>query len=300
VIEQESGYDPDPEVPGLGPMALAELQDELDALGAVAPSVGAALLDVSPEGASLTFRQQLAAVRTEQQLDRTYRELVAHHRSVVPGVADAVLLAFPNLVERHNPVATVGSMQVATAWVLDHPERRGAAPEQVRDELYTLEGGVRFGTLRLFSGADYDDPLYRFADFNAGPYASRNAAFQQRIADLSGVPLATDGDLLQYRGSGRARWHQDGETLATLQALAPELGLTPARVRRDLRHDKAAELERTATWRAVSAAWSAEHGPVRYAAVPSVTLDSPKLSGTWTTATFAERTERRYRACRKR
>ena len=34
------------------------------------------------------------------------------------------------------------------------------------------------------------------------------------------MPLATDGDLLQYRGSGRARWHQDGETLATLQALA--------------------------------------------------------------------------------
>ena len=69
----------------------------------------------------------------------------------------------------------------------------------VRDELYTRHGGMYYGVLQLLGyETGYDRKIYRFADFNAGRYSSRNAAFQKQIAVLSGQPLASDGDLLLY------------------------------------------------------------------------------------------------------
>jgi hypothetical protein len=78
--------------------------------------------------------------------------------------------------------------------------------ESVRELLYTRGGGVRTGTARLIGyAASYDDVVYRFADYNAGVYASRNAAFQQMLEDLTGIALDNDGDLLIYNKNGELK-----------------------------------------------------------------------------------------------
>ena len=56
----------------------------------------------------------------------------------------------------------------------------------VRDQLYTRQGGMYYGVKQLLGyDTGYAQKIFRFADFNAGRYASRNAAFQQVVATLS-------------------------------------------------------------------------------------------------------------------
>lgn len=300
VIEQESGYESDPAVPGLAGMVEAGLEAEVSQrLGLLGPSAMATLLDVEPEGSERTFRQRLREVTTERDVDELFQALVAHHEGKAPAVAKAVRLVAPRLQERLNPITTAGSMQVKVAYALEHPVSKGRSPDAVRASMYEVDGGVLYGTLRLFDTADYAEPLHRFADFNAGPYASRNAALQDQLASLTGRELAADGDLLVYDRRGRAVREQVGESHGAAMAYAVSRGLDPEHVARELTLEKSSELEQTSIWVSIQSDWSAVHGhaPPPYARVPSVTLDSPKLRGTWTTALFAERVQRRFEAC---
>jgi len=303
-IEQESGYEADPEVPGLSAIVLTELEAEVnDTLGFLGPSALALLIDVAPEGESQTFRDKLGEVSTERDLDLVFRQLVDFHEAKAPAVGKALRLVAPRLEERLNPISTAGSMQVNVGYAQKHPASRDLTREEVRDDLYTRAGGVRYGTLRLFEHeASYDDPIYRFADYNAGLYASRNAAFQDVLTDVTDASLAPDGDLLVYNKRGKPTG-ADSQTLLALMAwrdaVAPDLG--DAAVRRQAKKEKSRRFEQTALWSGVRATYTQKHGTEPpYARVPDVALDSPKLRGDWTTATFAERVKRRYRDCLKR
>ncbi len=301
IIEQESGYDPDPAVPGLAAIVEEELGAEVeDKLGFLGPTALEMLLDVTPEGSDRPFREQLRAVRTERDVDLLFRDLKDHHALAAPRLASGVERMAPRMLERLNPVSTAGSMQVSVAYAQEHRVSQDLDRETVRDLLYTRHGGVLYGTLRLFDHeADYDEPVYRFADFNAGQYASRNAAFQTQLADLTGTDLAPDGDLLIWTDRGTPA-NADGETvnalLAWREAEAPELNETW--MRWELRSEKTRDFESTRTWRLLRASWESKHGhEPAYARVPDVALDSPKLSGSWTTRFFAEKVQARYETC---
>jgi hypothetical protein len=301
IVEQESGYQVDPAVPGLADIVDDAIDAQLGALGPFAGMTREALLSPIPEGSTTSFAEQLRKVKTEQDVDKLFRAILAHHRGRVPtAVGDAAQVLFPGRLERLNPIATAGSMQVSVNFAQDVGRKEGLDRDQVRDALYTRAGGLRYGTARLFEHeADYDRAIYRFADYNAGLYASRNAAFQTILADLTGEDLAPDGDLMIWTDGGRPSG-TDGETMRALLAWRAESApdLTEDRLRRDVRLEKEAAFEETATWRRVRASWTAKkNAEPPYARVPNVTLDSPKIQRKLTTAWFAENVDRRYQAC---
>ena len=124
-------------------------------------------------------------------------------------------------------------MQVSIAFAERHARARPypyAGDGSIRHEVFTRRGGLYFGIAHLL---DYDPPytrhLYRFADFNAGLYASRNAAFQAAVTEASGVPLVLDGDLVVHGSRDRV-----GATESAVRSLSTQLGPTtgdPARAR---------------------------------------------------------------------
>src|SRR4029079_18304507 len=94
-----------------------------------------------------------------------------------------------------------------------------------RDEVFSRGGGLYFGIAHLLDyPVSYDQPIYRFADYNAGRYASRNAAFQQAVSIASGLPLDADGDLVRHDGNV-------GRTEAALRTLGERLEMGEGAIR---------------------------------------------------------------------
>ncbi len=302
ILEQESGYQADPVVPGLGRVVHAELDSVFGKLGPAAAPVRSALLDAVAPGQDQSFEARLSKVRTEAEADRLYREIVAFHQARVPGITRLMSVLAPDLIERHNPITTAGSMQVSVRWVSERPEHSDQDIDELREWLYTRQGGVVAGTARLFETADYAEPIHRFADYNAGAYASRNAGFQARLSTLTGEELVRDGDLLRYGDNGRVR-RGDSNSLRAMLAFAAQYApqLSEAQVRGDAMLEKTAAFAQTPTYEAVSEAFRQKMGrdPAE-AIIPKVELQSPKFSRPLTTEWFAQNVDRRYQACRVR
>ncbi len=281
IADQESGFQANPVVPNLAAIARKEIAAKASSLGPLAQPVLTKVLSAKAPGAKQTFDQRLSAVRTEADLDRLYRDIIDEEVRRFP-----VAVVVAGELNDRNPITTAGSMQVSVAFAEGHARALGRDPDSVRDELYTRQGGLLYGSARLFAGGDYDEPVYRFADYNAGDFASRNAAFQEQLAAVTGTKLALDGDLLAYRP-----YSEDTETMRALKKLGPQYV-------RDARLEKTRRFEQTAAWSAVKDAWRAKYQrEPPYARLPDVKLHSPKLSRELSTAWFARSVQRRYDAC---
>ncbi len=187
VIEQESTFQVNPAVPNLPSVARKEIEARAASHHIPRLVVAGALELRSPTGA--TYRERLEKARTEKDLSDLFQDFIG----MVP--------LGRNLFGSLNPVHTGGPMQVSISYAEEHVgKKRYPYPNEgsVRDEVFTRRGGIYFGMAHLFDyDVKYDRMLYRFADFNAGHYASRNAAFQNAVSSLSGQSLAPDGDLGQ-------------------------------------------------------------------------------------------------------
>lgn len=284
VAEQESGVSANPVVPNLGRIARAEIEHRAAEHHVPALVVRAALQLDSPNGKS--FGERIDAARTERDLSGVYEDLIGEVPLGRRLFADA------------NPVRTAGSMQVSVAFAerYAHMHRYPypLADDSIRHELFTRRGGLYFGIAHLLDyRAPYDRMLYRFADFNAGRYASRNAAFQAAVSRASGIRLALDGDLLPADASDTP-----GATERAVRALAGRLALRDAQIRAALARGDSEEFAQTALYERVFALADAlEHGALPRAVVPQIALKGPKITRKLTTAWYANRVEQRYAGC---
>jgi hypothetical protein len=282
VIEQEGGYVVDPPVPDLGAIARRELEARANARRVPHFAVAAALKVRASNGKR--YGDWLAAVRTENQLSLLFEDLVER----VP-LGERWLAGW-------NPVQTGGPMQVSIAFA--EANARGypyPIPTTIRREVFTRRGGVYFGITHLLGyETPYQRKIHRFADYNAGHYASRNAAFQSAVAIASGRKLAIDGDVLAYG----APMDRPGETESALRAIAAKLDMDEAQIRRALQQADRLEFNQAEIHRRVFRIAEARAGkPLPREMLPGIRLESPKITRQLTTAWFAERVDGRYRRC---
>lgn len=283
VIEQESGFRVNPQVRGLGAIARREIDSRAASAGVPHLIVQGALQMKSSTGRS--FAERIDAAKTEKELSDIYQDFIGR---VPMGRA---------LFEDANPVRTRGPMQVSVAYA-EHSPAAQTYPYPVKssiaEELFTRRGSLYFGIAHLLGyAAPYDSYLYRFADFNAGQYASRNAAFQQAVSTASGIALVTDGALVPHE-SGKG----PGSTELAVLALSARLKLDESTVHRSLQHSDRGDFDETPLYRRVFRLADRARGKaLPRAIVPRITLHGPKITRPLTTDWYAHRVNERFRRC---
>jgi len=280
VAQQESNYRSDPVVPGLNKIAWKEIDKRAERMHIPTMLVHTALKIPSPNGKS--YSERLDNVRTEKELSAIFDDFI--------GMVPMGQKLFGSL----NPVRTGGPMQISVAFAEQHTDGYPwKMAGTVRQEVFSRRGGLWFGTYHLLNyPANYTAPIYRFADFNAGLYASRNAAFQNAISKATGVKLALDGDLILY-GSSDA-----GSTELAVRKLGASLGMSDRDIRRQLERGDSDKLEETKLYREVYRLAEKKNGkPLPREVLPGIKLESPKITRNLTTAWFAKRVDDRRAAC---
>jgi hypothetical protein len=285
VIEQESGFRVEPVIPGLGRIALHTIDVRASRAGIPLILVHAALDLKSSDGR--TYHARIRAATTEKQLSDIYEDFIGR----VP--------LGRRLFASWNPIRTRGPMQVNVAFAERfesvkpypyHDSRRS-----LRDELFTRRASIYFGIAHLLDyRAPYDRYLFRFADYNAGQYASRNAAFQRAASVLAGKPLVADGALLASDPKAR----NAGTTERLLFAMADRLRLGDASIHRALERGKSESFERTALYRRVFMLADRKSGRrLPRAVLPRIRLEGPKIFRPLTTAWYARTVNDRFERC---
>jgi hypothetical protein len=308
VADQESGLVANPTVPNLGQLSEKAVIEKLSKLS-ILRGGAITFLNHFPSPAD-SFMQRIRRAKTERDLDLAYRDLVAGledyaHRYKLGLLFDNRFAS--DLIEGSNEINTIGPMQVAVNFAVQYEtQRRGGKAlslqdiYQVRDNLYTRKGGLFYGALLLLGyESGYDKKIYRFADFNAGRYSSRNAAFQAVIGALSKQALATDGDLLMYKADGSvASTVSSTEKVLRSVNQVFALNLKESQIRRDLIQEKTLAFNDTTTYKLIRATYYKVTGKAAvYAQVPSIQLHSEKTSRILTTEKFANTVNGRYQRC---
>jgi hypothetical protein len=284
VVEQESSFRVNPTVPGLARIAWREIDAKAERAGVPRLLVHAALKLDSPNGRS--YSERIDAATTELELSRIFEDIIG---SVPMG---------KRLFGRFNPVRTGGPMQVGIAFSESFARDRAypyPMAGSVRDEVFTRRGGLYFGIAHLLAyEADYDAYIYRYADFNAGHHASRNAAFQQAVSLATGIPLEFDGDLVAHDESS----DKPGSTELAVRVLSERLRMGDAAIRRALEEGSGPGFERSTLYRRVFeiAERTAKRALPR-AQIPRIALKSPKITRPLTTEWFARRVDERQQRC---
>jgi hypothetical protein len=285
VTAQESTFVADPVVPGLARIARNEIDRRAEQHRIPGLLVRAALKISSPDGKS--YGARIAAVRTEKALSEIFEDFI-----------DEVPMG-RRLFGDANPVRTGGPMQVSIAFAEQHAREHPypyAGDDSIRHAVFTRRGGLYFGIAHLLGYPNaYERHLYRYADFNAGWYASRNAAFQSAVTAASGVPLALDGDLILHERSSGAKV---SATEAAVRSLGRELDMSDSAIHRALEQGGRFEFERTRLYERVFAVAERRQGKrLPRAVMPRIALESPKITRKLTTEWFATRVQQRYQRC---
>ena len=261
VADQESNFNADAPVPGLPKIAWGEIDRRAAKVHVPAFLVRTALLIKSPTGESYAAR--LDKVRSEKELSAIFDDFI----DMVPMGQKL----FGNL----NPIHTGGPMQVSIEFAEAHAKGYPYSIDgSIRREVFTRRGGIYFGTMHLLGyPADYSQMLYRFADFNAGWYASRNAAFQAAVARASGIKLALDGDLIMY-GSEQA-----GSTELAVRTLSKQLDMSNSEIRRDLEKGDTESFSNSTLWKQTFILADKMAGKrLPREMLPGIKLESPKIT----------------------
>ena len=280
VIGQESGFNADAPVAGLPKIAWAEIDRRAGQMHIPLFLVHTALKITSPDGKS--YAERLDHVKSEKELSAIFDDLI-----------DSVPMG-QTLFGSLNPIHTGGPMQVSIAFAEQHASGYPYTPDgSIRREVFSRRGGVWFGTQHLLGySINYPSQIYRFADYNAGWYASRNAAFQAAVSRLSGIKLALDGDLINYSSDSA------GATERAVRTLGKRLNFSDREIRNALELGEKEEFSRSDLRNAVFALADKEAGKaLPRAMLPGIKLESPKITRNLTTAWFAQRVNSRYQAC---
>ncbi len=284
VIEQESGFRTDPVVAGLPAIAWHEIDRRTESAGVPALLVHAALQLSSSSGRS--YSERIDNVKTEKDLSDVFDDFIGN----VP--------MGRRLFGSLNPIHTRGPMQVN----IEFAERYAAArpypypvKSSIADEVFTRRGSVYFGIGHLLAyPATYDKYLYRFADFTAGQYASRNAGFQNAVSVASGISLVPDGALLPHGGNAK----EGGSTELALKALGPQIDLSEAAIHGALEQAKSQAFEQTALYeRVFTLADQAQRRRMPRALIPRIQLRGPKIFRNLTTEWYATKVNERFGKC---
>ena len=262
-IQQESGVRVDPPLENTNLEAL--LNFKLQRLAEKNP-LAAGLLDAA--GIQRDLQSKLSKdtrrrdVKTEGDLVRYvegdlrpwFRKYLTDQFNVPEQVAEIA-----SEIGLYNPVSTIGPMQVNLykafknarergEWRIENSEsmqallleKNSALERGILEGVYLLWKTYRFYRKRLPA---IDAVRYTSADYNGGEFSSRNAAFQQRLAELSREDLSLDGDLLLYRG-GRPLTIAS-RTERVLRKVLPQL--SEQQVREDLLLEKTGSFSNTVT-----------------------------------------------------